>query len=150
MLAQNIQPQNIQPQNSEPLENAPIDFAQMRGFVAAAEKVGFIGCILAVGEQLLKRGRLHQSIARRAISDGRKRPLESGTGSASLLERAGRTRKLISLPADGIGLPFEPNENFGTFSIGQHTDRQIGLSAWQDITPRRKLQRKGHWGIPVV
>jgi hypothetical protein len=23
------------------------------------------------------------------------------------------------LPAEGIGLPFEPNENFGTFSTGQ-------------------------------
>jgi hypothetical protein len=26
---------------------------------------------------------------------------------------------LDSLPAEGIGLPFEPNENFDTFSTGQ-------------------------------
>jgi hypothetical protein len=129
-------------QNIQPLENAPIDFVHMRGFFATADKGGFIGCTPTAGEQRVKRGRLHQSIARRAVSDGRKTPLESGTGSASLLERAGPTRKPISLPADGIRLPFEPNENLGTFSIGQHTDRQIGLSARQDITPRQKPQRK--------
>lgn len=32
------------------------------------------------------------------------------------------------LPADGTGLPVEPNENFGTFSFEQRTDRQNGLS----------------------
>jgi hypothetical protein len=33
------------------------------------------------------------------------------------------------LPADGTGLPVEPNENFGTFPFEQRSDRQNGLSA---------------------
>jgi hypothetical protein len=128
-------------------ENALIDFAQMRGFFAAAEKGGFIGCTPAVGGQLVKRAVYIK--ASRAVPfrmAARRRSKAAPAVHPSWSERV----ELISLPADGIGLPFEPNENFGTFSIGQHTDRQIGLSAWQDITPRRKLQRKGHWGIPVV
>jgi hypothetical protein len=35
------------------------------------------------------------------------------------------------LPADGTGLPVEPNENFGTFPFEQRFDRQNGLSAPQ-------------------
>jgi hypothetical protein len=52
------------------------------------------------------------------------------------------------LPADGIELPFEPNENLGTFSIGQQPIGELAYPRGTILHPNRNCKGSAIGVVP--